>query len=303
MYIEHNHIFESIQPAQRERARERDRQTMGGAQSRRGVGRWGQWQLSSAETSIDWRSARPVVLDIPSGAIFSLPGKHALCSSSRATALIAAAPPPSCVLSARTSFSPLSLDSSAGKKVFISKLSRLSVHPKALVTLTRQPFCHHESGETHYRKTPLISTYVISGSAMVQVLIFGTVLTFGGYDKAEAKILQGRSLFHLVLSVDKALLCMVQRLWTYFQDTGGTYIWGVCTFGALQPTANFCKKWRVLIFGGVLIYGVLRYVQMPSFVLVVVVVVVVFVVVVFVVVVFVVVVVVVVVVVSVVLVL
>ena len=34
---------------------------------------------------------------------------------------------------------------------------------------------------------------------------------------------------------------------------------GECTFGALQPTANFSKKWRVLIFGGVLIYGVLRY--------------------------------------------
>ena len=40
-----------------------------------------------------------------------------------------------------------------------------------------------------YRKTPLISTYVFSGLAMVQVLIFGAVLTFGGYDKAEAKIL------------------------------------------------------------------------------------------------------------------
>ena len=39
----------------------------------------------------------------------------------------------------------------------------------------------------------------------------------------------------------------------------GTYIWGVCTFGVLQPTANFSKNWRVLIFGGVLIYGVLRY--------------------------------------------
>ena len=76
---------------------------------------------------------------------------------------------------------------------------------------------------------------------MVQVLIFGAVLTFGGYDKAEAKILQGRSLFNLVLSVDTALLCMFQRLWTYFKDRG-TYIWGVCTFGALQPTANFCKN-------------------------------------------------------------
>ena len=35
----------------------------------------------------------------------------------------------------------------------------------------------------------------------------------------------------------------------------GTYIWGVCAFGALGPTANFCKKNEgVLIFGGVLIY-------------------------------------------------
>ena len=63
-------------------------------------------------------ATRPVVLDVPSGAIFSLPGKDALRSSWRATALIAAAPPPSCVLSARTSFSPLSLDSSAGEKVY-----------------------------------------------------------------------------------------------------------------------------------------------------------------------------------------
>ena len=55
---------------------------------------------------------------------------------------------------------------------------------------------------------------------MVQVVIFGAVLTFGGYDKAEAKILQGRSLLNLVLSVDNALLCMFQRVWTYFQDIG-----------------------------------------------------------------------------------
>ena len=32
----------------------------------------------------------------------------------------------------------------------------------------------------HYRKTPLISTYVFSGLATEQVLIFGAVLTFGG---------------------------------------------------------------------------------------------------------------------------
>ena len=41
---------------------------------------------------------------------------------------------------------------------------------------------------------------------MVQVLIFGAVLSFGGYDKAEAKILQGRSLFNLMLSVQCAVM-------------------------------------------------------------------------------------------------
>ena len=92
-----------------------------------------------------------------------------------------------------------------------------------------------------YRKTPLISMYIISGLAMVQVLLFGAVLTFRGYDKAEAIILQGRSLFNLVIFVDNALLCMCQQLWTYFQNMGYLYL-GVCTFGALPPTANFCEK-------------------------------------------------------------
>ena len=44
----------------------------------------------------------------------------------------------------------------------------------------------------------------------------------------------------------------------------GTYNRAVYTFGALQPTVNFSKNWRVLIFGGVLIYGVLRYFFSPS---------------------------------------
>ena len=42
----------------------------------------------------------------------------------------------------------------------------------------------------------------------------------GGYDKAGCKILQGRSLFNPVLSVHNTLLCIFQRLCTYFQDTG-----------------------------------------------------------------------------------
>ena len=114
----------------------------------------------------------------------------------------------------------------------------------------------------NYRKTPLISTYVFSGLATEQVLIFGAVLTFGvgaGYDKAEAKILQGRSLFNPVLSAHKTLLCMFQRLCTGYR---GDYIRGVCTFGALQPTANFSKNWRCTYFRRgtyLLINGVLLY--------------------------------------------
>ena len=87
----------------------------------------------------------------------------------------------------------------------------------------------------------------------MQVLIFGGRTYFRGYDKAGWKIQQGRSLFNLVISVENTLLCMFQRLCTYFQDTGVLIFGGVCTFGALQPTANFRKKMK-----GVLIYGVLR---------------------------------------------
>ena len=93
-----------------------------------------------------------------------------------------------------------------------------------------------------YRKTPLISTYVFSGLATEQVLIFGAVLTFGGYGKAEAKILQGRSLFNPVLPAHNTLLCMFQRLCTYFQDTGvlifggggGMYFRGIATNSKFQ---------------------------------------------------------------------
>ena len=101
--------------------------------------------------------------------------------------------------------------------------------------------------------------YVFSGLATVQVLIFGAVLTFGGYDKAGWKIQQGRSLFNLVLSVENMLLCMFQRLCTYFQDTGVLIFGGYVLSGHCSRQQISGKNEGVLIFGGVLIYGVLRY--------------------------------------------
>ena len=89
----------------------------------------------------------------------------------------------------------------------------------------------HRQFQRHYRKTPLISTYVFSGLAMVQVLIFGAVLTFGGYDKAEANILQGRSLFNLLISVDNALLCSVSAIVDILPGNRGSYIWGYVLLG------------------------------------------------------------------------
>ena len=113
--------------------------------------------------------------------------------------------------------------------------------------------------KTNYCKTPLISTYVFSGLATEQVLIFGAVLIFGGYYKAEAKILQGRSLFNPVLSAHKTQLCMFQRLCTYFQDTGVLIFGGYVLSGHCNQQQISVKTEGVLIFGGVLIYGVLRY--------------------------------------------
>ena len=62
---------------------------------------------------------------------------------------------------------------------------------------------------------------------------------FWGYDKAEWKILQGRSLFNLVLSAHNTLLRIFQRLCTYFQNTGelilgGMYFRGIATDSKYQ---------------------------------------------------------------------
>ena len=101
-----------------------------------------------------------------------------------------------------------------------------------------------------YCKTPLISTYVFSGLATEQVLIFGAVLTFGGYDKAGAKILQGRSLFNPVLSAHNTLLRMFQRFGTYFQDTGVLIFGGYVLSGHCNPQQISVKTEGVLVFGG-----------------------------------------------------
>ena len=93
-----------------------------------------------------------------------------------------------------------------------------------------------------YRKTPLISTYVISGLAMVQVLIFGAELTFGGYDKAEAKSPAKKKSVQSCVFRRQCAVVHVSAIVDILPGYRGTYIRGVCTFGALRPTANFCKK-------------------------------------------------------------
>ena len=99
-----------------------------------------------------------------------------------------------------------------------------------------------------YRKALLISTYVFSGLATEQVLIFGTVLTFGGgggYDKdwgvknpARKESVQSSAYRrqHTFLHVS-----VIMHILPGYR---GTYIRRVCTFGALQPGANFSKSWR-----------------------------------------------------------
>ena len=89
---------------------------------------------------------------------------------------------------------------------------------------------------SRYRKTSLISTYVFSGLVAVWVLVFGGRTSFRGFDKAEWKLLQGRSLFNPVISVDNTLLCMFQRLCTSFQDTG------VLLFGGYVLSGHFSRQ-------------------------------------------------------------
>ena len=57
------HMLGCIKPGQSETV---------GSRAGHGWDRWRQWQLSTTKTRSDWRSTRPVVLDVPSAAIFSL---------------------------------------------------------------------------------------------------------------------------------------------------------------------------------------------------------------------------------------
>ena len=66
-----SHLWMHQTWSERERERERERGAMG-SRAVEGWDGWGQWQLSTAETRTDWRSDHPVVLDVPSAAIFSL---------------------------------------------------------------------------------------------------------------------------------------------------------------------------------------------------------------------------------------
>ena len=98
-----------------ERERERERERGNGSRAVEGWDGWGQWQLSTAETRTDWRSDHPVVLDVPSAAIFYLRRARA---AQYLTCDFVDGGAAGWLLSTRTSFSTLSLDSSAGEKVY-----------------------------------------------------------------------------------------------------------------------------------------------------------------------------------------
>ena len=76
--------------------------------------------------------------------------------------------------------------------------------------------------------------------------------------------MQGRSLFNPVLSVDNTLLCMYKQLCTSYQDTMDTGVLifrGYVLSGHCSQQQISVKNEGVLIFGGVLIYGVRRHVD------------------------------------------
>ena len=71
--------------------------------------------------------------------------------------------------------------------------------------------------------------------------------------------LQGRRLFNRVLSIEKTLLCMFQRLFIYFQDTGVLIFGGYVLSGHCSQQQISVKNERYLFSEGYLFTGVLRY--------------------------------------------
>ena len=153
------------------------------------------------------------------------------------------------LLSLTPSLSLLSLYQQCTSTANISHYKALN--SQTMVQFLYQPPCEKWVISYHDRNTPLISTYVFSGLATEQVLIFGAVLTFGGgggYEEAEAKIMQGTSLFDSSALRTQHAVVHVSAIMRILPGYRGSYIRGVCTFGALQPTANFSKNWRGTYF-------------------------------------------------------
>ena len=89
--------------------------------------------------------------------------------------------------------------------------------------------------KVHYCKTPLISTYVFSGLATEQVLIFGAVLIFRGMIRRRQKSCkEGVCSIQCFPHTRRSCGCFsdyvhTSRIQGYLYSGGG----GVCTFGAL----------------------------------------------------------------------
>ena len=123
-------------------------------------------------------------------------------------------------------------------KVEISKQQQLLyefVHKRS--TDVWKTVTNSACGPLYYRKTPLISTYVFSGLATEQVLIWGAILTLGGMIRRSEKSCKEGVCFIERFPLTTRCLVLVPASMHILPGYRGTYIWGVCTFWALQPSS------------------------------------------------------------------
>ena len=129
----------------------------------------------------------------------------------------------------------------------VATVSSLYITRMAIISVLVYIFKEQMSNFRH-RKTPLISTYVFSGLATVQVLIFrGPYLLSGGMIR-RSEISSKEEVCSILCFLWKTSCCACFSDYVHTSRIQQYLYLGVCTFGALQPTANFRKKMKGYLF-------------------------------------------------------